>query len=200
MNSGEATSDHFDLLPFISILMCVLGCLLLVTISISAISIGAGAAEAWTPQGIGSEGTNAPAKDPILVEWDGKVATFQLQKRSVLGEWSEASPKGNAAFQGALKSVATRKDRSYLLVAVRPSGFTTLLPLLDVLRDAGLDVGYEPVEQGRSVTLKTAKAEPPKASSPSDAQPPSPEAQPSATEPPSPKAQRPLKSKPPSKP
>ena len=159
MKSPEATSDHFDLLPFISILMCVLGCLLLVTISMSAISIGAGAAESWTPQALGVEGKVAPPKEPILVEWDGKIATFQLPKRSVRGEWSEASPKGNPAFQGALKTAVLRKDRSYLMVAARPSGFATLLPLLDVLRESGLEVGYEPVEQARAVTLASAKPE-----------------------------------------
>jgi hypothetical protein len=167
VSSPEATSDHFDLLPFISILMCVLGCLLLVTISMSAISLGVGAAEAWTPVGIAAGGTGDPArpsaKEPIVVEWDGKAATFQLQKRIVV-PWKAANPTGIPAFQAALRIAAAKRDSSYLLVAVRPSGFATLAPLLDELRGSGLEVGYEPVEQARSVTLASVKPPAAKAS------------------------------------
>jgi len=165
VSSREATTDHFDLLPFISILMCVLDCLLLVTISMSAISMGAGATEAWSTHGLGVAGKTVPSKEPILVDWDGKVATFQLPTRDLRGEWSAEKPEGTPAFQGALKNVEARKASSYLLVAVRPSGFATLLPLLDVLRTTGLDVGYEPVEQGRAVALRAEKKAKPKAPS-----------------------------------
>ena len=154
--------------------MCVLGCLLLVTISMSAISIGAGAKEAWSTHGLGTGGKATPPKDPILVDWDGKVATFQLGKRDVRGEWSPEKPEGNAAFQGAMKSAVGRKTSSFLLVAVRPSGFATLLPLLDVLRSTGLDVGYEPVEQGRAVALRAPDKAKPKAPSSESTSPPKP--------------------------
>jgi hypothetical protein len=157
VDSPGTTTDHFDLLPFISILMCVLGCLLLVTISMSAISMGAGATEAWTTHGLGAAGKTAPAKEPILVDWDGKIARFQLEDRELTGEWSAENPDGNRVFQGALRIATSKKASSYLLVAVRPSGFATLVPLLDVLRTTGLDVGYEPVEQGRAVSLRSAK-------------------------------------------
>ena len=170
MESPGTSTDHFDLLPFISILMCVLGCLLLVTISMSAISLGAGATEAWSTHGIGAAGKTLSPKDPILVEWDGKIAIFQLGNREVRGEWAAEKPDGAPAFQAALKSAIARKASSYLLVAVRPSGFATLLPLLDVLRTTGLDVGYEPVEQGRAVALRRADKPKPKAP-PSDSAP-----------------------------
>ena len=163
MDSPGTSTDHFDLLPFISILMCVLGCLLLVTISMSAISMGAGATEAWSTHGLGVAGKATAPKDPILVDWDGKVATFQLPMRDLRAEWSAEKPEGTPAFQSALKNVEARKASSFLLVAVRPSGFATLLPLLDVLRTTGVDVGYEPVEQGRAVALRAVKKAKPKA-------------------------------------
>ncbi len=49
MQQSDMDSDHFDLLPFISILMCVLGCLLLVTISMASLTMGLDAGEAWLP-------------------------------------------------------------------------------------------------------------------------------------------------------
>ena len=44
-NTQLAEQDHFDLLPFIAIMMCLPGTLLLVTMSMAAINIGAGAGE-----------------------------------------------------------------------------------------------------------------------------------------------------------
>ena len=39
------SADHFDMLPFIAILMCTLGTLLLVTLSMAAVNLGPGAGE-----------------------------------------------------------------------------------------------------------------------------------------------------------
>ena len=46
-NTGSAEQDHFDPLPFIAIMMCLPGTLLLVTMSMAAIDVGAG--EGWVP-------------------------------------------------------------------------------------------------------------------------------------------------------
>lgn len=65
---ARRSRDHFDLLPFIAIMMCLLGCLLLVTISMASINVGVGAGEVWVPGG----GEQGPGKTPVLIEWDGK--------------------------------------------------------------------------------------------------------------------------------
>lgn len=36
------SEDHFDLLPYIAILMCVMACLLLVTMGLASTSLGSG--------------------------------------------------------------------------------------------------------------------------------------------------------------
>lgn len=102
-------SDHFDLLPFIAILMCVLGCLLLVTLSMSAISVGVGAGEGWLvpakgARGPGNEGIPSVAgetvaeKTPILIEWDGTTAVIHRDGELVSVAWTKPSggllPKG----------------------------------------------------------------------------------------------------------
>jgi hypothetical protein len=112
--SGNATegSDHFDLLPLIGILMCVLGCLLLVTLSMAAISLGVGAGEAWTPasgarmqaEGLTTDpgGIAAPktaaGKTAILIEWDGTTAVIHRDNKRIPLIWSKPSgvfiPKG----------------------------------------------------------------------------------------------------------
>ena len=67
----ETQSEHFDLLPFINILMCTLGCLLLIALSVAGLSLSA-APEVWAPSGATSE-----RSEPILMIWDGSTLTSQ---------------------------------------------------------------------------------------------------------------------------
>jgi hypothetical protein len=90
MKRDNEGRDHFDLLPYIAILMSMLGCLLLVTMSVAALNMGPGAGEGWTPtEDDGAKGKKAgsdglvpavgeekKAKTPVLVEWDGVTATI----------------------------------------------------------------------------------------------------------------------------
>src|SRR5438876_743227 len=83
-NKKDQGKDHFDLLPFIAILMCVLGSLLLVTMSIAALSIGPSLGEGWIPK----RDQNMASKTPILIEWDGTTATVHSQGRKVQFKWT----------------------------------------------------------------------------------------------------------------
>ena len=77
--------------------MCVLGCLLLVTLSMAAISIGVGAGEGWTPVaptpdlGINANSPSGPQKTPILIEWDGTTAVIHRNGGTVAVKWSKPS-------------------------------------------------------------------------------------------------------------
>ena len=72
-DSGQ--EDHFNLLPFIAILLCVLGTELLVTMSMATISLGVGAVEGWVQDKDPAHAT----KNPTLIEWDGKEATVNVK-------------------------------------------------------------------------------------------------------------------------
>ncbi len=146
-DSGQ--EDHFDLLPFIAILLCVLGTELLVTMSMATISLGVGAGEGWIP-------TKDPAhatKTPTLIEWDGKVATVQRkggeEKIPVAVEDDTPSP----ALQQLLDELAAKRETDYALFAVRPSGFENYFRLAAKFRKRNIRVGDEPVEQGKKVKL-----------------------------------------------
>lgn len=170
MSRWTTAEDHFDLLPLIAILMCVLGVLLLVTISMATISTGVGAAEGWIPESHQGQGSR---KTPVLVEWDGDVATFHLdgQRQEVpvrfpkvvmirvgdrvlpVFEKTTSDDAANAQFKRVVDALAERKTTHYALVAVRPSGFSEFRRLLQHFRDRRIDVGYEPVATGKVVRL-----------------------------------------------
>lgn len=156
IQTNNQHQDHFDLLPFIAILMCLLGTLLLVTISIAALSIGPGVGEGWIP--IKSKDVNT--KTPVLIEWDGTHAVLHRKNKRIELKWlpqsteeywktEERSPEHLAL----LDSLRILRITHYALFAVRPSGFDTFNAIVREYRKKEIDVGYEPIEQNKSVRL-----------------------------------------------
>jgi hypothetical protein len=164
----SAEQDHFDLLPFIAIMMCLLGTLLLVTMSMAAINIGAGAGEGWVPA------PDPGAKIPVLIEWDGRDAVWHsetgLQRIpedftefvNFGSGWIRFGPDGKTtraygpepnALDPLVGYLEARRKTHYALFAVRPSGFSTFRRFASRFEDRKIDVGSEPIEQGKSVRL-----------------------------------------------
>ena len=136
-------ADHFDLLPFIAILMCVLATELLVTISMATISLGVGAAEGWIP----ARDPNHASKTPVLIEWDGKTAIIHR------GRLRETIQVPSPQLEDFLKEMTSHRETDYALFAVRPAGFESYYGLADEFRQRGISVGFEPVEPGKPVRL-----------------------------------------------
>jgi biopolymer transport protein ExbD len=143
----EQSKDHFDLLPFIAILMCVLGSLLLVTISIAALSIGPGVGEGWVP----TRDPNKQTKIPVLIEWDGKTATIHQDGKKVQAQWVAANT--DKTLWNFIDELAAKSGTHYALFAVRPSGFDNFQTFADLFRNRKIDVGYEPIKQEKPVKL-----------------------------------------------
>lgn len=138
-NDRSADQDHFDLLPFIAIMMCLLGALLLVTMSMAAINIGAGAGEGWVPE------PDAASKTPVLIEWDGVNTIWHAE-----GGYRTIDPRHMAPLFAWLTA---HKQTHYALFTVRPTGFGSFRTLAEMFEDRGIEIGFEPIEQGKSVRL-----------------------------------------------
>jgi len=160
MAKPKAT-DHFDLLPYIAILMCTLGTLLLLTLSMTAINLGPGA-------GIGIVPTfdpDKPSKMPVLIEWDGAHATVHRgsERQSIRvgerrlrienGELKLDDDTETEKLKAVLDDLVARTNTHYALFAVRPSGFSNFIALRARFDAVDIPIGYEPFEQGRPVQL-----------------------------------------------
>jgi len=158
--NGNAV-DHFDLFPFISILVCTLGFLLMVTLSVVAISLGPGARMVIVPEPV--DPTAVPmaiagrpvGEKPLLIEWDGSQVTIHPSRVQV--PWAAASENegmNDSHFGQLLKAVRQNRGRYYVFVAVRPSGFGNLGDLIDLMDHQKIKYGYEPFEQDRPLGIK----------------------------------------------
>lgn len=151
-------SDHFDLLPFIALMMIVLATLLFITMTMATINVGAGAAEGWVP----AAGADSHKKVPVLVEWDGETVTIHKpsdHERISIGKetrlwWNSDWDFRSAELRNFLAEMIRKKETHYILFAVRPSGFGNFQTLASEFRDKGISVGYEPIDQGKAVRLQ----------------------------------------------
>lgn len=148
-NGGDV--DHFDLFPFISILVCTLGFLLMVTLAVVAICLGPGARQIIIPEALPGQ----IKREPLMIEWDGSQVTIHPSGTKV--SWAEASKNegvNDSPFGQLLLKVRQEKARYYIFVAVRPSGFGNLGQLVDLMHKQKLNFGYEPFEQGRPIGIQ----------------------------------------------
>jgi hypothetical protein len=147
--------------------MCILGVLLLVTISVAALSMGAGAGEGWIP----ARETDATGKVPVLIEWDGSYVVFHVDDDHVRVPWGKritlngksivvASDSPVPEFTERLDWLVERRRTHYALFAVRPSGFESFFRLKDAFTDRDVAVGYEPIAAGKPVKLLSARTQP----------------------------------------
>ena len=156
---SQGEQEHFDLLPFIALMMIVLAVLLFITMTMAALNVGAGAAEGWIPT---KTKDAANSKIPILVEWDGETAIIQRpsghQKitlgREVRRWWNSDWQFRNTEMRRFWNDMKSQATTHYVLFAVRPSGFENFQTLASEFRSAGVSVGYEPVEQTKRIRLK----------------------------------------------
>ena len=146
---NHSSDEHFDMLPFIGLLMCILGVLLFVTLSVAGLAIGPNVKEGWLP--VDAQQRN---KIPILLEWDGHSAVIHAEDQSksvqpFLGSDNKNTPELSTFL---IAMVAKRKTH-YVLFAVRPSGFENFQLVADQFREKKVDVGYEPIPQDKNVRL-----------------------------------------------
>jgi biopolymer transport protein ExbD len=174
-NTQAAEQDHFDLLPFIAIMMCLLGTLLLVTMSMAAINIGAGAGEGWVPE------HDPGAKVPVLIEWDGRYAIWHSEKglQKIEDDFVEyanfgrgwirydagglparvAGPQPNA-MDPLIDYLESHRQSYYALFAVRPGGFANFRRFASRFENHKIEIGSEPIDQGKPVRLIMPKGSP----------------------------------------
>jgi hypothetical protein len=165
-NRTAQISEHFDLLPFISIMLCVLGCLLLITLSMAALSLGS-AGEEWRqpcPAVGDADSQKVNSRSPILLIWDGSKVLTKLDIGSICVTYPQDQPAvecPNHYRKGSLDEIVRylreTRDKNFAFFAIRPSGFEGFPRLRFEFDRDNINVGFEPIGQKKDVRMGTCR-------------------------------------------
>ena len=138
-----------DLFPFLSILACTIGTLILLIIVMTLQSLGNSRSVTILAR---TEGGQPQQKQPRYVECQAGGIMIHPQGTFVASA-SLSNPQSPLAT--LLQRLARHKDREYLIVVVRPQGIDVFKQLRALVENRGIDLGYEPLEAGWRLNLKT---------------------------------------------
>jgi hypothetical protein len=163
LNRGSA-AQHVNLFPMFNLLLCTLGVLIFILITVTIISMGAGKTIAITPAGlVGGAGQD---KKAVYLEWTGtdivahpsRDATRLGRDLRAIETWRETFEYLDSALEGTtadrlIENVAGSSGKQYIIVLVRPSGFQSFIGLRGYIESKGIEIGYEPIEQDWTVRM-----------------------------------------------
>ena len=149
---------------------------------------------------------NATTKEPILVVISGKDLTVERFDRPS----ERVTLTGQTSLEFKARLTQYNKLNQYFVFYIRPSGIATFDQINDFSKDAGFDIGYEPLAESQVIHFSKPKepatdippappsgsSEPPKSSPPSSTTNAAPSSTPSAATPPPATPQSPPQSKP----
>ena len=133
--------NNIELFPFLSVLVCTIGTLILLIIVASSQILSSQQKVVIVAR---SEGGQNQTKKPHYVECrqDGIIIHPGEEFVSNQDIDNPDSAVGKLIFQ-----VSNRKEQEYVIVAVRPDGFEIFDKVRTLLEQADIDIGFEPIDQ-----------------------------------------------------
>lgn len=136
-----------ELFPFLSILACTIGTLILLIIVLTtqALEQQEVTIVAKTEQG-GNQ-----SKIPRYIECRENGVVLYPSEEFLPQEELE---NPNSALQKLIAQVKANKDKEYLIVALRPNGIDVFERIRNLVEGEGIDIGYEPVDSTWKLTIQ----------------------------------------------
>lgn len=128
---------ELDLFPFLSVLACTIGTLILMVVVISTSSLSK---EQQSVQILARDTAQNDGKTPRYVECRGNGAVIHPQQTLVPLRDLENSTSLLAVFLNGVRA----RPSEYIIIAVRPDGFECFEQLRYQVEQAGIRIGYEP--------------------------------------------------------
>ena len=140
-----------ELFPFLSVLACTIGTLILLIIVMTTQALEPQEAVVVAKTDEDSKGANKN-KIPIYIECreDG----FILHPSKEFAPRADFYDK-NSSFGKTIANLKANKDEQYLIVILRPDGLEMFNKLRSLVEEAGIDIGYEPLEFGLELKIET---------------------------------------------
>jgi biopolymer transport protein ExbD len=141
--SHSRQAIEIELFPFLSILACTIGTLILLIIVLTT-QLFSSQREVTILAKTETETGKNNRKIPRYIECKKEGIIIYPNKKFVSTNDLEAS---NSALKQLLNELKKRRDREYLIVALRPDGIEVFKKVRNLIEQQGIDIGYEPIEQ-----------------------------------------------------
>lgn len=148
---SQKKHTEVELFPFLSILACTIGTLVLLIIVLTTQALNK---QEVTIVAKTEEGGVNKSKTPRYIECreDGVV----LHPSEEFVSKFEIN-KPNSPLQKLIAEVKANKNKQYLIVALRPDGIDIFNEIRNLVEGEGIDIGYEPVDFGWKLTVEPGK-------------------------------------------
>ena len=140
--------NELELFPFLSVLACTIGSLILLIIVISTQTLDSNPEVTIIAQT--DIGVNV-RKQPRYIECkeDGVVIYPSQEFIPVDG-----LAQSNSPLLRLIAEVKANREREYVIVAVRPKGIKVFQTVRDLIEQEQIDIGYEPIEEGWTLKVQ----------------------------------------------
>ena len=139
---------ELELFPFLSVLACTIGTLILLIIVITIETFGS--QREVTIIARNEQGLNQ-TKTPRYIETRGDGIIIHPQQVFVSVEEID---NPSSPLTELLAEVKENKDSVYLIVAIRPDGIDIFNQVRSYIELQGIDIGYEPIEADWQLKIK----------------------------------------------
>ncbi len=136
-----------ELFPFLSILACTIGTLILLIIVLTTQALNQ---QEVTIVAKTENGENQ-SKNPNYIECRNDGVVLYPSEEFVPKEQLDDP---NSALQKLIAKVKANKEKEYLIVALRPNGIDIFESIRNLVEGEGIDIGYEPVDSTWKLTIK----------------------------------------------
>lgn len=139
---------ELELFPFLSVLACTIGSLILLIIVISTETLNSNP-EVQIIARV-EDGLNQ-AKKPRYIECrkDG-VVIYPSEEFVPINQLDNP----NSALKRLINEVRNNRDKEYVIVAVRPDGIDVFQKVRDLIEMENIDIGYEPIQEGWNLKVE----------------------------------------------
>ena len=140
-----------ELFPFLSVLACTIGTLILLIIVLTTQALEPQEAVIVAKTDENSRGSNRN-KTPIYIE--------AREDGFILHPSEEFAPRADlydeqSALRQTIANLEANKDKEYLILILRPDGLEMFGKARELVREKGIDIGYEPLEYGLDLKIES---------------------------------------------
>ena len=140
-----------ELFPFLSVLACTIGTLILLIIVMTSQALEPQEAVVVAKIDDNYQGANKK-KTPVYIECreDGFILHPSKEFAPRADFYDEQSP-----LRQTIANLKKNKEQQYLIVILRPDGLEMFNKIRDLVAEAGIDIGYEPLEFGLELKIES---------------------------------------------